>query len=690
MVRRVQDAVWTQVSQRTPAENRFLLLIPLVGVVTGLASVLISHWIAFLQKWCWGSGQDLLAAATATPWPYRILIPVFGGLLVALIGRLFRTETRGAGTADMIQSLALKGGHVSLRQTLPRTLAAIVTMGVGGSLGREGPVITLGGAIGSSFGRRFALTTPQVRILLCAAAGSAIAAVYNAPIGGSLFALEVLMGNFALEVFGPVVVASVLSTLIFRSAMGSLPRFVVPAYELVSGWELPAYLVLGVIGGLISLLFVRSIFWTEDLFDRLRIPKWIAPVVGFALLGGIGVFYPHVFGNGYETVNLALHERLPWELLLILPVAKLVATALTLGGRGAGGLFMPSLAVGGLLGGAFGYGVHRLFPEITAGPGAYTLVGMGAIVAGTTHAPLTAIMLIYEQTNSYLIVLPLMFTCIISSLTVRLFQGETIHEETLRRRGVVLPRGPEASVMRNLHVADVMHSDVVSIQQAAPFREVVERFLRLPHNFLYVVNEEHQFRGAIPLHAIKDMLHQREDLDVVVALDLVDSSFGFVTPTMSLAETMEAFWRCHCERLPVLADPQSRRLVGWISKRDLIGIYSQEILQKQQLLGRFSVQDGDTKREVLVELPEHYRLQSLIVPPLHEGKMLGTLALRSAYNIHVLQIKHADPATGTTVVAIADAQSPLAAGDQLIVIGTVEDIARLMADWALGTPEQIT
>lgn len=660
-----------------------MFLIPLVGVITGLTSVLIAHWIAFLQKWFWGSGQNLLDVAATTPWTYRILIPLLGGLIVGLIGRLFQVETRGAGTAGLIQSLALKGGHVSLRQTLPRTLAAIVTMGAGGSLGREGPMITLGGAIGSSLARRFALTTAQVRILVCASAGAAIAAVYNAPIGGSLFALEVLMGSFALEVFGPVVIASVLSTLIFRSAMGSLPRFVVPAYQLVSGWELPAYLLLGVLGGLISLLFSRSLFLTEDLFDRLRLPKWLAPGVGFALVGGLGVFYPHVFGNGYETVNLALHEQLPWELLLVLPVAKLAATALSLGSRGSGGLFMPSLAVGGLLGGAFGYGVHQLFPQVTAGPGAYTLVGMGAIVAGTTNAPLTAIMLIYEQTNSYQIVLPLMFTCIISNLTVRLFHGEAIHDETLHRRGVKLPRNPEETIMQTLTVRDVMHDERTTVRHTAPFTVVVEYFLKEPYQNLYVVDGDDRYLGAIRLNTLKEMLHQSDLLKVVIARDLVDESFPYVTPDTRLAEAMDRFWDVRAERLPVVENATNRRLIGWLSKRDIFGVYSQEILHKRQLLGRFSLQDGEAKRDVFVELPEDYRLQSLTVPAKFNDQTIGQLALRSKYNIHVLQIKHTDSTTGAVVVEIAGTASHLATGDQLVLIGTVPDIARLMADWAI-------
>jgi CIC family chloride channel protein len=668
--------VWERLLSRSTEENRFLVLAPVVGVVTGLAVVAVAHLTAFLQRVFWGSDQHLLDAARSSPWYWRILAPTVGGLIVGGIGYLFKVETRGGGTTALIQGLMLKGGVVRLRQMVPRAMAALITIASGGSLGREGPMMSLGGAIGSSLGRRFSLTTPQLRILLCAASASAIAAVYNAPIGGSLFALEILMGNFALEVFGPVVVASVISTFVFRASMGDLPRFVAPQYQLVSGWELIAYLALGMLGGGVSVVFTRSLFFAQNAVEKLRIPKWISPALGLAVVGGIGVFYPQVFGNGFEIANEALHENLPLRLLVILPFVKLAATAISFGARGAGGLFTPSLVVGGLMGGAFGYLVHDLFPNHTAGYGAYALVGMGAIVAGTTYAPLTAIMLIYEQTNSYLIVLPLMFTCIISTATVRAFHTNPIHVELLRRRGIKLPRGPEESVMQTLTVRDVMHEEIVSVRHDAPFHEIVERFLKEPCNNLYVVNEEGAFLGAIRLHGMKAMLHQTEALRSVIARDLVDDSCPCFTPDQRLADTMEIFWREHSERLPVIESTQSRRLIGWLAKRDLFGVYSQEILRKRQLLGRFSIKHEDGARDVFVELPEGFQITTLLIPPTIAGRTIGELALRSRYNLHALQLKRLDPTTGRPHIDIPSPDSHLNTDDRLTVIGPAEGLAR--------------
>ena len=679
-----------QLGKRSPGENAFLVLLPIVGLTVGFTSAATAHVISFLQNQFWGSGQNLLAATWDKPWPQRLLIPLVGGLIVGAMGWFFRVQTRGGGVTTIMQGVSLKGGYISLRQTLPRDWAAIVTISAGGSLGREGAMALLASAIGSSMGRRFHLSSQQLRVLVCAAAAAALAAVYNAPIGGSLFAMEILMGNFALEVLGPVVVVSVISTLVFRSCMGSLPRFEVPHYELVSAWELFPYLVLGLLAGLISLLFVRALFGSQDLFEKIPLPNWLKPAIGMLLVGVIGVWWPHVYGNGFETVNLTLSggKDMAITLLLLLIPLKILASSLTFGSGGAGGLFTPSLMVGALLGGSFGYGVHLLFPSITAEHGAYALVGMGGVLAGMTHAPLTAIMMIFEQTNNYQIVLPLMFVCIISHFTTRLFKGRSMEEESLRRRGIALPTGLEASVMQSVRVEDIMHDDVSAISQSAPFPMVVEHFLKEPYNNLYVVDSAGKFLGAIRLHSMKNMLHQTESLSAVIADDLIDDSFQFVTPQQNLADVMDIFWRENAERLPVINNSSDRKLTGWISKRDLLGVYSQEIMRKQQRLARFVVNEGDEKRDVFVELPEGFEVRTFELPAHLDGRTLSDLAPRSSYGVHILVIKHRDPVTGRSITEMPGPTTRLAAGDDLVVIGRYHGLAQFMATLVTGVENE--
>ncbi len=684
IVSKFQAQIFAHLGKRTASENAFLVLLPIVGLLVGFTTVATAHIISYLQNQFWGSGLNLLTAAHDNPWYSRLAILTVGGLIVGLIGKFFRVPTRGGGITTIMQAVSLKGGYISLRQTAPRDWAAIVTVATGGSLGREGSMALLASAIGSYSGRSFWLSTQQLRVLVCAATAAALAAVYNAPIGGSLFAMEILMGNFALEVLGPVVVVSVISTLVYRSCMGNLPRFDVPHYDLVSAWELLPYLVLGLLAGVLSMLFVRALFGSQDAFEKIPIPKWLKPAVGMLMVGAIGIWYPHVFGNGFETVNLTLRQQVPILLLLALIPIKIIASSLTFGAGGAGGLFTPSLMVGALLGGTFGYGVHWLFPHVTAGSGAYALVGMGGVLAGTTHAPLTAIMMIFEQTNNYQIVLPLMFVCIVSNFTTRLFKARSIDEESLRRRGIVMPTGPEASIMQSVRVEDILHEDTHAISQTTPFRTIVEQFFKESYNNIYVVDSAGKFQGAIRLHSVKDMLHQSESLSSVIADDLVDNSFQFVTPRQNLAEVMDIFWRENAERLPVINNANDRRLIGWISKRDLLGVYSQEILRKRQLLARYVVHEGDETRDVFVELPEGFELRTVEFPAHLESRTVAELAPRSHYGVHVLAIKRRDPVTGRSTTELPGPTTRLVPGDDLVVVGTSDGLAQLMAALATG------
>lgn len=675
--------MFAQLGKRTAGENAFLALLPIVGLLVGFTTVFTAHIIAFIQKECWGNGQNLLSAALDKPWYVRVIIPTVGGLVVGLIGRFFRVPTRGGGITTIMQAVSLKGGYISLRKTAPRDWAAIVTVATGGSLGREGSMALLASAIGSYSGRRVHLSTRQLRVLVCAATAAALAAVYNAPIGGSLFAMEILIGNFALEVLGPVVVVSVISTLVYRSCMGNLPRFDVPHYDLVSTWEFFPYLVLGLLAGVLSILFVRALFGSQDLFEKIRLPNWLKPAIGMLLVGVIGIWWPHVFGNGFEVVNSTLREQFPIKLLMVLVLMKILASALSFGCGGAGGLFTPSLMVGALLGGSFGYGVHLLFPTVTAGHGAYALVGMGGVLAGVTHAPLTAIMMIFEQTNNYQIVLPLMFVCIVSHFTTRLLKAGSLEEESLRRRGIVMPTGPEASIMQSLRVEDILHEDVHAIRQTAAFSTVVEQFFKESYNNIYVIDSAGRFLGAIRLHSVKDMLHQGESLSSVIADDLVDSSFEFLTPRQNLADAMDIFWRENAERLPVINNATDRKLVGWISKRDLLGVYSQEVLRKRQVMARFVVHEGDEARDVFVELPEGFEVRTLELPVHLDGRTLAELAPRSGYGVHVLAVKRRDPVTGRIITELPAPTTRLATGNDLVVIGTSENLAKFMG--ALAT-----
>ncbi|MGH9363614.1 MAG: chloride channel protein, partial [Thermoanaerobaculia bacterium] len=412
----------------TREDRLFYLLIVGVGTLAGVIGVFVHRLIdlvADLHALLWRA-TPLVAVAHKLPWLQVVATTTLGGLLVGLIYWAARHPAAGGGMSQLIEAVALFGGKVPPRPVLVNAVAAVATVGSGGSLGREGPMIRLGAMVASQLGSRLGLPTHRVKILVGCGAAAGLAAAYNIPVGGAIFAMEVILGNFALEIFGPIVVASVTSTLIARAISGNVPIYAAPGYALESGWEILAFAGLGLVGALASVAFIYGVRAGRGLFSRLGwLPVPLRPLLGMGLLGVVGVFVPYVLGGGTDVIHLTLagkldlSERLPVLLLLVLPLAKLVATALTVGGGGSGGLFTPSLFFGALVGGAYGYGIHSFWPETTSTYGAYAAVGMAAVAAGTSHAPISAILILFEFTGNYDLILPLMVSAILASALSR-------------------------------------------------------------------------------------------------------------------------------------------------------------------------------------------------------------------------------------------------------------------------------
>ena len=345
-------------------------------------------------------------------------------------------------------ALAQKG-DIRKRVVLVKTLASAISIGTGGSVGREGPIVQIGSAIGSTLGQALNVSGDRMRALVGCGAAAGIAATFNAPIAGSMFALEVILGDFGLATFSPIVISSVVATAVSRAFLGDTPAFIVPAYQLVSAWEFPIYLILGLFCAVVGVTFTKTLYRFEDLFDSLKFPEYLKPIIGGLILGVSGLYIPQILGVGYGAMDLALGQQLAWWLMLLLVVAKLLATSITIGSGGSGGVFAPSLYLGVMAGGFFGMVVHHLLPNVTASPGAYSIVGMGAVVSATTHGPLAAILILFEMTGSYEIILPLMFSCIIATIASGQFMEDSIYTLKLARRGVDIREGKEVNVLKS-------------------------------------------------------------------------------------------------------------------------------------------------------------------------------------------------------------------------------------------------
>lgn len=675
----------------TAEDRAFLLLVGATGVIAGVLGVVLHRLINAIEYLLWGPVGHLVDAAKDLPPWHVVLALTIGGLLVGSLVLAAGKAVAAPGMSILIEAVARKGGRVPVKPILWSTAAAAATVGAGGSLGREGPMIRLGAMIASRLGVRYRLSPHRIKILVGCGAAAGLAAAYNIPIGGALFAMEVILGNFALPILGPIVVSSALSTLIARAFEGDRHRFAAPGYELASGWELIFYVGLGVLAALVSIAFVLGVRRTAAGLRRIPCPEPLRPVLGMALLGVMALQVPWVLGGGQETTNLLLlgwladdvgQGRGPWLtafLLLGLAVAKILATGLTTGAGGVGGLFAPSLFVGALAGAAYGMGVHALFPGATAGYGAYAAVGMAAIAAGTSHAPISAILILFEFTGNYDLILPLMVAAITSTSIARRLYPYSIYTEPLRGKGIDLSRRMEDSIVSALKVSDLVHDDPDTLRPELSFRNVAEKFFGAPRSRLFVVDADGRLEGVVSLHDIKHVLDEPTAMEAVTARDLATSPEPVLRGDDSLQRASQAFAEHSFERLAVV--DRDDRFRGFVAKRDLLAIYAQEFVGRPALLANFVSADGERLGRRVVELPPSFAIRIVELPAELAGRTLAEARLPQDLGLRVLEIERSGAPGPDRFVPRAD--TVLQLGDQLVLLGPTESLERLAGDgWA--------
>ncbi|MCW9097733.1 MAG: chloride channel protein, partial [Ignavibacteriaceae bacterium] len=427
----------TKVSLRTAAyferlkltEHTFMIIVAIIiGMLAGFSAIGIRFLIKEISLLSFQGAGTFLENVLNTSWYWILIIPAVGGLIVGPIIYYLAPEAKGHGVPEVMQAILLKGGNIRPRVAFIKAIASSISIGTGGSVGREGPIIQIGSSIGSMIGQFLRVPSKRLKTLVGCGAAAGIAAAFNAPIAGALFAVEIILMDFAIAQFSPIVIASVMATVVSHTFEGKFAAFMVPKYQLVSPQEIGFYFVLGALAGVVSYFFIKLLYWCEDLFDnKMKLPEYVNPAIGGVIVGIVALGFPQVMGVGYDTINMALYGKMVWYIAVVLIFAKILATSVTLGSGGSGGIFAPSLFMGAMLGYFFGYAVHSLFPNVTASPGAYALVAMGGLVAGTTRAPITAIIIVFELTNDYSIILPLMVTCIISLILSSRLTRESIY-----------------------------------------------------------------------------------------------------------------------------------------------------------------------------------------------------------------------------------------------------------------------
>ncbi len=555
----------------------------LVGLLSGLANIVFRATMHFVHALIFVKGSELLRIHEGGYYKLLLpLLPISGALLLIPLYYLSREEVYGYGFPRFLERVNIRGGIIKFRTLVVRILGASFTIGSGGSAGVEGPIAQIGGVCGSLVGQISRVSENRIKLLIAAGSAGAIAATFNAPIAGVMFATEiVLLGNYELTSFSAIVISSGIATVVSRMYYGENPIFTVPQYELVSGVEIPLYILFGVIVGLAAVFYIKAFFSIKDRFDGLNMNPHLKPALGALIVGTIGIFYPEVMGDGYEFIENALEGKIIFLTMFALIFIKVVATSLTLGSGGSGGVFAPALFIGAMVGGSYGWVVHNLLPGYTANPGAYATVGVGAFLAAVTHAPMTAIFLLFEMTGNYEIIIPIMLASIIGTLTARRMHYDSIDSVELSRKGITIHEGREASVLSTITVGSIMKRGFATVHEDTDMNELLGNIIEGDSFYFPVVDEHDLLTGIISLHDIKSVLFEEDLKDILRVKNIISRNVIVLTPNDNLNTAIEHFSRKDIDEIPVVSFSNKRKIVGMLKRGDVITAYNKELLLRR-------------------------------------------------------------------------------------------------------------
>lgn len=570
------------------SQETYLLIIGgITGFLAGIGAIVFHEAINFIKDIFFDLpgrffGEESLLVIN--DWKIYILIafiPAVGGLLVGLLAHYFEKGEKGEGIPNVIDAVASKGGIIKGNVAVKKIIGSALSIGTGGAGGREGPIVQIGASIASAFGQLLHLSPNRLKIIVGCGAAAGLSAAFNAPLGGALFAMEIILRTFRAQTFSPIIIASVIATALSRSYLGNEPAFEIPTYELLNNIEFGFYIILGFLAGLTSVYFVKVFYSIEGFFGRLkRIPPYLKPALGGLMVGIIGVFLPGVFGFSYVSIDNVLDTRLTLLVVTLLLFLKPIATATTIGSGGNGGTFAPSLFTGAMLGGAFGIIINNVFPNLTAPAGAYALVGMGAVVAGTTNASLTALIMVFEMTNNYKIILPLMLTIIISTTLSKAILGGSLYTLKFKREGKEIDiYGRKISILQQINVVNLINRKFDYIYEDFNFRKIIDKLKETSYNSILVLDRENRLAGQITFQDIRDAILDEEYRNIaqfLIAKDVMRHTIETVYEDQNGEQTLKKLEFGDYEYLPVL-DRNNNKVIGIISKESMINKYQKEL-----------------------------------------------------------------------------------------------------------------
>ncbi len=555
-----------------------IILSIIVGLGAGFGAIAF-RWLirSFHQVFFGGMGNTLGFLGQY----YVILVPAIGGLVVGCIIYFTKTgETKGHGVPEVMEAVWRRGGLIRPKVAAVKVLASSICLGSGGSAGREGPIVQIGSGIGSTVAQWVRLPEDLIKTMVACGAAAGISATFNAPIGGIFFALEVILHRVISPRLGFVVLSSVVADVIGHIFLGDFRTFHIPMqYTLNSYSELPLYILLGAFCAFVAILLTRSLYKIEDGFNALRLPAYLKPALGGIAIGLIGFYNPYLFGVGYEAIDQVLLGQIGLLTLVALLFLKILATSSTLGSGGSGGIFAPSLFMGAMLGGLFGEIAHGFLPDVVAPSGAYALVGMAAVFAGATQAPITSFLILFEMTRDYAIILPLLLAVLVSTLLARQLSRETIYTLKLVRRGVTMRPAEEAEFLEGLTVGDVMTRNYPTVSTQMSIPELIEKLNRTGHHGLPVVDENGHLYGMVTLTDVESKI--TGDIKQLTVADIATRKLITAYPDQLLSELVEHLGMGTSEvpRIPVVSRQAPTHLLGILRRQDIIKGYAKTVAE---------------------------------------------------------------------------------------------------------------
>ncbi len=566
------------------SETTFMAILAVaIGLLSGLCNYAFRKSIDFFHWLIVEQGVEYFHISmdhwsSARFWV--ILFPLAGSLLMIPFWLWFAKDLKFGFPAFLVK-VNLRGAKIPGRTIITRGLASAITLGTGGSAGQEGPIAQIGGAVGSQFGQGFKVSGNRLKVLVACGVSGGVAATFNAPIAGVFFAQEiVLLSAFEISSFTSIVIASGMSTVVSRALLGNEIAFHIPPYIMGSTWELLLYVVLGAVVGVFAASFIDVHFRIKEMFDKIKLSPALKPIIGAFLVGLIGVGLPQVFGNGYEFINTFLNGGGSLYLLLALIVFKAVATSITLGSGLPGGLFAPVLYIGAVIGGAFGHLAQLLFPTMAIAPGSYALIGMGAFLSAATHAPMTAIFLLFEMTASYQVIVPIMLACVIGTSISRHYKKESLDTVELAKAGIDLEAGKERNIMKSLYVRDVMVTKLETVPESMTLRQFTKFLSSTKHSNFPIVNSQGELTGIISIQDFLGVVFEKDLMDLIVIKELATTEVTTIFADENLDRAMQTIGYRNIEQLPVISRDNHQKLIGIISRRDMVSAYNKALMAR--------------------------------------------------------------------------------------------------------------